>query len=138
MTIYEEIEYLTTRLPEIGKTEQRKVKKFLKNVLLAMQKKCCITVAYTNNTAFSRCISAEKAGKKIFYIKSFFYRVHDKTLILYTRIRDTDMTISVKKIDYQTYSFATDNGKTVSANTAELLTKFLNYWFDAALMPRPN
>lgn len=138
MTIYEEIEYLTGRLPEIGKTEQRRVKKFLKNVLLAMQKKCCITVAYTNSTAYSRRISAEKAGKKVFYIKSFFYRIQDKTLILYTRIRATDTTISVKKVDYQTYSFATDNGKTVSDSTAALITRFLNYWFDAALMPRPQ
>lgn len=138
MTIYEEIEYLTTRLPEIGKTEQKRVKKFLKNVLLAMQKKCCITVAYKNNTAYSRCIAAEKAGKKVFYIKSFFFRVQDKSLILYTRIRDNDTTIIIKKIDYQTYSFATDNGKTVSDSTAALITRFLNYWFDGSLMPRPQ
>lgn len=142
MTIFEEIAYLTSQLPLRGSVEKKEIKARLATFKTALQKQCCLKMAYTNNgmAAMPRrkyskdgeiCYTRkEKEGKKVFYIKSFFYDTGAMALILYTRIHEHEVAITVKKNDGG-FEYTTDMaGKGVSTFLRQKLDYLLGYWID--------
>lgn len=142
MTIYEEIAYLTQQIPLRGSVERREIKARLAIFKAALQKQCCLKMAYTNASMaatpprrFStngeiHYTKKEKEGKKVFYIKSFFYDAGAGALTLYTRIHEHDVAILVRKNDGGFEYRTSVAGKGVSTFLRQKLDSILGYWID--------